>query len=69
MTAGDDFSFREHCVIRDLEDLAQESGPLDAHSAGDSTVKSVQLKSISDFYPVNPALLIWQNSKKPLNKT
>lgn len=49
VTAGDDFSFSEHCVIRDLEDMAEESGPLDAHSAGDSTVKSVQLNLYQIF--------------------
>lgn len=65
VTVSDDFSFRKHCVIRHLEDLAQESDPLDAHSTGDGTVKSVQFSSTSDFYPVNsctPDMAIFQKA-------
>lgn len=57
-----------HKTNRDLEDLAQQSGPLYAHSAGKGTVKSVQFKSISDLYPVNSRTSDMEKCKKAIER-
>lgn len=47
-----EYTFRELCAIRDLEDLSQEGNLTDLSISKEDKVQSVKYKIISDFYPV-----------------